>query len=98
MLNEKIINYAYNSKNSAFLIEGEEIKEIKDGQLINNIKSTDGFVKYKKEKDIIFYVKYQIEEVTVDNKNNLLIFVVASETNIPENSKDININKFLFID
>lgn len=94
MLNEKIINYTYNSKDSAFLIEGESIIEIKDRELIGNIKSADGFVKYKKEEDIIFYVKYQIEEVTVDNNNNLLIFVVASETNIPENCKDINIDKF----
>lgn len=94
MLNEKIINYTYNSKDSAFLIEGEEIIEINDRELIDNIKSADGFVKYKKEEDIIFYVKYQIEEVTVDNNNNLLIFVVASETNIPENSRAINIDKF----
>ena len=100
MLSDKIINYTYNSKNSAFLIQGEEIKEIKDKELINNIKSTDGFVKYKKEKDYILYVKYEIEEVTVDNKNNLLIFIVANETNVPENNKEINIDidRFLFMD
>ncbi|WP_010241044.1 hypothetical protein [Clostridium arbusti] len=98
MLTNKIVNYTYNYTDSAFLIQGEEIKEVKDTKLINNIKSTDGFVKYKKEEDDILYVKYQIEEVTVDINNNLLIFVVASETNIPENSKNINIDKFLFMD
>ncbi|MDF2504757.1 hypothetical protein [Clostridium sp.] len=98
MLTNKIVNYTYNYTDSAFLIQGEEIKEVKDTKLINNIKSTDGFVKYKKEEDDILYVKYQIEEVTVDINNNLLIFVVASETNIPENSKNINMDKFLFMD
>lgn len=98
MLSNNIVNYTYNSQNSAFIIQEEQIKEIKNDELINNIKSTDGFVKYKKQNDIIFYVKYEIEEVTVDEKNNLLIFVHPSETNVPENSKDIDIDKFIFQD
>lgn len=98
MLSNNIVNYTYNSQNSAFIIQEDQIKEIKNDELINNIKSTDGFVKYKKQNDIIFYVKYEIEEVTVDEKNNLLIFVHPSETNVPENSKDIDIDKFIFQD
>ncbi|MFT8315705.1 MAG: hypothetical protein ABF633_15870 [Clostridium sp.] len=98
MLNNDIVKYTYNSQNSAFLIQEDQIKEVKDNELINNIKSTDGFVKYKKQDDIIFYVKYEIEEVTVDEKNNLLIFVHPNETNVPENSKDIDIDKFIFED
>lgn len=98
MLSNNIVNYTYNSQNSAFIIQEDQIKEIKNDELINNIKSTDGFVKYKKQNDIIFYVKYEIEEVTVDEKNNLLIFVHPSETNVPENSKDIDIDKFIFED
>ncbi|AGK98951.1 hypothetical protein [Clostridium pasteurianum] len=98
MLNNNIVNYTYNSQNSAFLIQEDQIKEIKNDELINNIKSADGFVRYKKQDDIIFYVKYEIEEVTVDEKNNLLIFVHPSETNVPENSKDIDIDKFIFED
>lgn len=98
MLTNEIINYTYNFENSAFFIEGKEIKQIKNSQLINNIKSTDGFIKYKKQGDIIFYVKYEIQQVTVDEKNNLLIFVHSDETNIPENSKDVDISKFLFED